>query len=185
MSLVALPAAIVAGINERFPKLKSCEAHPGRFDLDELERFVAAAPAVRVAVLSVGGIVGGEDGVAIGDARITAFIVTRDAGRVTKDEAARAIVDGLAPLVFENRWGLATAQPARDVAATNLYSTPSGKVGVTLWAVTWLQGVEMGTLVAENGTMPEHVYASMAPDVGLAHKSDYRDVDTGEMPPDA
>jgi hypothetical protein len=173
MSLVDLQDAAVAAIEARFPKLKSCERHSGRFDLDELGRFLTMAPAVRVALLSIGGAVGADTGLAQGDARLAAFIVTRDAGTVSKDKAALAIVDGLVPLV---------ADFGREVRAENLYSTPAGKQGVALWAVTWVQAAEMGTLVAEAGETPEQLYASMSPAIGLEHKGEYRDVHTGEAP---
>ncbi|MBE0529535.1 MAG: hypothetical protein IH626_01825 [Rhodospirillales bacterium] len=173
MSLMDLQDAAVAAIEARFPKLKSCERHPGRFDLDELGRFLTVAPAVRVALLSIGGAAGTEEGLAQGDARLAAFIVTRDAGNVDKDKAAQAIVDGLIPLV--TGFG-------QEVRGENLYSTPAGKQGVALWAVTWVQRAEMGTLVAEDGEMPEHLYASMSPKIGAAHEADYRDVSTGEAP---
>ena len=185
MSLATLPDTITAAIKARFPGLKQCEKHDGRFDLTELERFLTVAPAVRVAVLSIGGAVEEGEGLAQGNVRLAAFVVARDAGNVKKGDAALAIVDGLVALVAGNDWGLSTAGPAKDVRAENLYSTSIGKQGVALWAVTWVQPAEMGTLAAEDGTVPTNIYASMAPDIGLAHKGDYRDVATGEAPDDA
>ena len=45
--------AIVAAIKAALPDLYTCEAHGGRFDLNELTRWSRKAPAVLVAAVSV------------------------------------------------------------------------------------------------------------------------------------
>lgn len=185
MSLLDLRDAIVDQVKATFPELRECSGHAGRFDLEELKRFLLSAPAVRVAVVSVRNIEGTGTGQARGDADMAAFIVTRDTSKLPKEDAAMAMADSLAPLVVENDWGLAGAGAARDVKAQNLYSAAIDRTGVALWAVSWSQQVELGTLVGEDGVVPTAIYASMAPDIGLEHKGDYRDVSTGEAPPDA
>ena len=46
-------AAVVTSIKEALPTVKQCGDHPGRFNLKELQRIAAKAPAVLVSVLKV------------------------------------------------------------------------------------------------------------------------------------
>lgn len=175
--LAGLPAHVAAAIAAALPGLREAEAHAGRFDLDELAAFTARAPAVRVALLRVGP--GREmSGPSIQrEARLAAFVVTRDAPGLPRDRAAAAIAQRLLTLIANNRWSLADLGQAREAEAENLYSKGARGQGVSLWAVSWLQPLALEAAPAA-GT-PVALYVSQAPEIGAAHEDDYELIGSG------
>lgn len=142
-TLPDLLAPIVAGLGA-LPGVKSCEAFGGRFDQAALERFGAAAPAIRVAVLRIASIAWIDTGELDATVEVAAFIVTRDEPRLPRDAAALALVQNVLVAVHAGRWGVKAVQAARPAKAENLYSGALQKNGVALWGVTWTTKLRMG-----------------------------------------
>ncbi len=162
--------AIVAGVREQLPALRTCEVHDGKFDLAELRRATTRAPAVLICWL---GTPRTEiPGVAWTDAeqQLAAYVVTRDQGGLRRGAAARNIVDRLLLYIPRARWGLERIGSATDLRAENVYSGAVDKKGVALWMVMWRQMLRLEAL--EDGTcppLPEELYSSARedPHVGI------------------
>ncbi len=145
MILVDLRAAIVAAIHARLPKL-DCQSHPGRFDLAEIKRIAAKAPAVRVALLGLPSADAAGSGERDQEVRCAAFVLTTDKPPLPRDEAAINLVEALLLFVPGQRWGKPGVHAVGEgqVKAENLYSSGLDGKGLALWAVTWSQKVRMG-----------------------------------------
>lgn len=175
MSLPALLATVTDRIGAALPRLQQCEAHPGKFNIAELERFLTLSPAVRVAVVSVRWRPL-DEGAVSGTAMLAAFVVASDKSRIG-DKAVQAmeITETIARVAVNNDWGLADCRPAEDVESANLYSTDTGRKGVTLWSVGWRQTFRVGASPAETGKL-ESLYVGRTPRIGKRHKDDYREI---------
>lgn len=140
--------AIVSAIKTALPDLYTCEAHGGRFDLNELNRWSKQAPAVLVAAVSVPSIADGPTHIA--EVRWVAYLVTRDTPQATRDIAALDYSEALMRLVRKNTWQLDNTHNPTRVAAENLYSGQLDRHGIALWAVSWQQGISLrNTDIAE------------------------------------
>ena len=149
MSLETLRQAVVATLDAATPKQVTCAAHGGRFDLNELKRVSAKAPALFVAVLGFGDLKEshGEYEAVVSWA---AFVVTRDAPRVHRDKAAVALVDALALIVPDNTWGTdACLNTPQNVRGDNLFNSTVDKAGVAMWAVSWRQSMRFAQAMTE------------------------------------
>lgn len=180
--------AAIKAIKTALPHLRECEAHPGRFNLDELKRFLTKAPSVRVACLGIGRFEREASGMIDCDVQFAAFVLTDGSVRLPGGAAAVNIITALVPLIDRNDWGLENVGAAVVTRAENLYGGDLDNKGVALWALTWTQTVRLGIDIfgamdlASGGVAPRHVYASMNPGVGASNRADYRDVRTGETP---
>jgi hypothetical protein len=152
MSLTAYRAAVVAGLKTlggEAPLFRSVEPHGGRFDLEELKRFGALAPAARVAVLALRPAQELSSGRLLVTVRCATFVATRDLPALPRDVAALALVDAVLLAIEGNFWGDAAARRPAGLGAENLFGTTQDRTGVALWAVTWEQQVLLGGLDAE------------------------------------
>jgi phage gp37-like protein len=139
MSLESLRDAIVATIRTGLGPGIACEAHGGRFDVAELRRVSAKAPAVFVASLGFRDLVY-ANGLYKGTFAWGAFVVAKDKPRVHRDLVAAAVVDRLALIVPENTWGSDDCLDApQAVRGDNLFSSGVDSSGVAMWAVSWQQ----------------------------------------------
>jgi phage gp37-like protein len=133
--------AIVQSIQVALPALKDCQAHGGRFDLQELQRWSRRAPAVLVSAVQVPVVADNQTRHV--QVRWVAYVVTRDTPGATRDVAALDYTEALLRCVKGNRWGLDNTQRPENVAAENLYSGQADRQGVALWAVSWQQGLAL------------------------------------------
>ena len=171
MSLQDARNAIITGISKHVPPIAGrIEAHAGRLTPEDLAAISARAPIALAACLGVNNIRPGS-GVTKADAVWGIFIVTGDKPGMTKDAAALAIVSAIIPLVPENTWGMDdVCDNPKTIRADNLYS---GKLdrsrGVCIWAVTWVQEMDFGTLDAGSIDDLVTVFASwdLAPKDGV------------------
>jgi hypothetical protein len=148
MSLTAYRAAVVAGIKASVPAFREVEPHGGRFELDELKRMGAAAPAARVALLAVGPAQELTASVRA-TVRTAVFVITRDAPGTPRDVAALALTDAVLQALRGNLWGLSNVERPQAMRADNLFGTRLAQTGLDLWAVSWEQRVHLGGLDAE------------------------------------
>lgn len=184
-TILTLRAAVADHIRGWLPDLRECAAHPGRVNLDEVNRWGATTPAVRVAVLGLDRGDAQDDGRTLYPIRMCAYIVTADTRGLGRDDAALAIVETLAARLPGAAWGAAAADLPTDIKADNLYAGDVGRTGIALWAVTWTQRVLLGDdiLTGEDlGPVPRAVYVGWAPEIGIPHVDDYERVDV--VPPE-
>lgn len=174
MRLVDLRTAVLADLKAKLPGLRSAAVHGGRFDLEELKRYSAQAPALRVAVLGAPSLADTGDERTDVDATLVAYVLTTDAPQLPRDVAALNLCEVLLAYIPHKRWGLQDIGAPERVSASNLYDGGLDRQAVALWAVSWSQRVRLGESVfAEDGTLPSEIYASWVPDVGIENQDKY------------
>lgn len=144
MSIETVRTAIVNAIASNITALETCEAHPGRFDLAEIKRVAANAPAVFVAALATGQqeLNGGDVQAPVSFA---AFIVTKNQPQKSRDSIVLEIVNALLVLTDSNDWDSAdVVENPTNIRGQNLYSASIDKNGIAMWAVTWQQKIILG-----------------------------------------
>lgn len=145
MSLIACRDGIVAAIKAAIPALKEVKSHAGRFDLAELQRLAAKAPAVRVACLGVLSAKATPGCVEI-TVSWAAFVIAKDQRGLKRDAAALALITAIMPTIPGNLWGLDNVDAPDKIRADNLYSGKLDQKGVALWGVRWQQDMQLGQL---------------------------------------
>lgn len=165
--LADLPEAVCVRLRERLPRLRECAPHPGKFDLDEIKRFTARLPAVRVTALNL--VRRPQDWVA----RMAAFVVTQDAVGVERSRSAMAIIQAVLSATHGSTWGLECLGGAERVAADNLYSGDVSKASIALWAVSWDQPLRFPKPEPQTPPVLTELYLGAAPNIGAGHEDDY------------
>jgi len=136
MTLAEYRAQLVLDLANGVPAGVKVAPHPGRFTLEEIERYSMEAPCVRVAVLSAADADLSElfDVVEVG-----AYILTKTGKAGLPDVQLLTLGTGLKAYVRAFPIGGGDASSAQGVKFSNLFSTAIGKQGVALGAVTWRQ----------------------------------------------
>ena len=182
----AVLEAVCARIRAWLPACREVQPHDGRFATEELQRWAARAPAVRVASLGVAAIRAAGDGGVELDLQLWAFAVAKDLPERSRGAAARAMADRLLVGLPGERWGLAGVGEARQARAENLYTPGLDKLGLALWAVAWRQACRFELAAdptAENPAdrpLPAELYAGIAPDIGAGREAAYEQLAGGE-----
>lgn len=158
MKLKELRQAVIDQIKQDIPKLRAVDAHPGRFNLEELKRIATKLPAIRVALMSSPQLKQVETGEKEAVVRMAAFVITGDRRGLPKDDAALALVEALLVLVPGQRWSMKGVLDAANVKADNLFSGKVDRQGVAMWAITWEQPIRLGEDVWGGGVLPTEVY---------------------------
>ncbi len=152
-------AAVVSDVEAFLPDLQECIAHPGRFNAEELQLFVARPPAVRIAVLGIASGTRTPDDALRVVASFAAFIVTGDAPGLPRDAAAINLVEAVAGRVNTRIWNEA-CEPAENIRAENLYSSQVNNNNLALWAVTWGQPIILDRRDDDAGALPRKLYVT-------------------------
>ncbi|MFD2177749.1 phage protein Gp37 [Veronia pacifica] len=163
MRLLALRHAIITNIKEALPELSAVDAHPGRFNLDELRRIATKLPAVRVAIMAVSKAAPVQTGERQLTVKLAAFVMTSDRRKLPKDESALAIVEALLALVPGHHWGMGKLSGASTPKAENLFSGKVDKQGVAMWAISWEQVITVGDDIWQGGVLPSRLYVCNDP----------------------
>lgn len=144
MSLVAFRESIAKVLDSKVPDIVSVDVHGGQFTLAELARVGAKSPSIRVACLGVkGATLDGGIRVAA-EVQWGAFVIVRGTSITGRDEAALAVVNSLLKVVPGNRWDTDLANsPPIGIRGDNLYSSELDSKGLAMWAVTWMQKVDI------------------------------------------
>lgn len=149
--LNTLLAAVCSEILAALPALKTCDVHNGEVDVEEIRRWSRAAPAVLVAVLDARRIAAPGERWTDVEQHLAAYILTRDAPRLPRGEAARNIVDQLLLVLPRARWGAAGPGigEARGIQARNFYSGKVDRMGIALIEMRWRQTLRLEAAVDE------------------------------------
>lgn len=170
--IATLAATVAARVAADLPGLRTSRAIDGPFDVAELKRLGAGAPAVLIAVLGARqGQPGAHWQLRHHHLSMAAYVVTRNEGGLSGQAAALAIVQHLLAVIPEEVWGLADAGPAEQVDWRVLVTKETRDLGVHLSAVTWSQPVTL--LAPATAPVPVELYYNRAPEIGLAHQPDY------------
>lgn len=145
MNLEAFRDQVTEDLKALAPANVKIVSHPGRFDLEELDRYGADAPCVRVAVLKSAD--SGMEGAPIDQVSVSAYLVTKQAGDKPADDVNLALATFLKVRLWsaQIRVGGADAGRPKQLTYQNLYSTAVGRAGVCLGALTWEQSLELPT----------------------------------------
>ncbi|MCE7729230.1 MULTISPECIES: hypothetical protein [Vibrio harveyi group] len=119
------------------------ERHKGRFDTkEELQRFTKKNNTILVSALQTSNHETRNGHTA--DISLVAFIVCR---AISNDTDAGMICELLSTkvtkLVATQRWGIQDAAQAQGIKSANLYSATLDGLGVSVWAVSWVQNMSM------------------------------------------
>ncbi|MGR6871238.1 hypothetical protein ACU6U9_02770 [Pseudomonas sp. HK3] len=153
-------SAIKDRLHEVLPELNTCDVHDGRFDVSELKRISTKAPAVFVALLKVPSTKTNSEDQLEADLSLVAYIVTKEAHKLDKGEAARNLSEAIMILVKNERWSTIEIERASDIRGDNLYSGAIDKQNIALWAITWKQTITLGDkYINEDDFLPSEFYA--------------------------
>ncbi|MFO1174469.1 MAG: hypothetical protein U1E48_04585 [Paracoccaceae bacterium] len=175
--LFALPGLVATQISTVLPALGTCKGFAGRFDVAVLKRLGIAAPAVLVSRLGCrqAEVMAGPH--KLFEADMAAFIVTKDALGLPRDEAAQNISAVLLRLIPEKTWGQVGVGAAQKVREVGMITEASEKEAISLWAVTWMQPLALdGYLIT--APQPIDLYVGQAPNIGAANTGSYEQVGT-------
>lgn len=147
-SILTLRDAIVGKLRVALPQV-SVEPHGGAFDVDELKRVAALAPAIRVAIIGARSVKPQADGSIALPLDFAAVLMTKDTamagqGVTRRDTAALALGSALAVCVNGNRWGVRGVGAPAAVTLRNEFSGEIDNLGVALWQLTWTQDLLLG-----------------------------------------
>lgn len=187
---IDVATAAVAAIKAAMPELREVKQHPGKFDYDDLQRWLVNTPAVRVALIGITGFESNPAGY-IDAACVYAAVAladTKGQRELPGASAAANIVAALAVLIDDNDFGLETAFPAKVMRADNLFGKETTGSSMAIWGLTWSQVVRLGkdefgaADLASGGVVPTKIYVGQSPAIGAANADAYVDVQTGEAP---
>ena len=170
--LAALPGCAADSIRAVLPQLRDCRGIAGRLNLDEIKRRGINAPAVLVSRLGARQSQAYAGPLQVFRVNMAAFVVTRDAVGLAREDAAQAITGTLLRLIPENTWRQIGVGPAEKVAEQALATTDTEKNAISLWAVTWEQDVTLQGPPEPDEIVPE-LYLGQSPAIGAAHEADY------------
>jgi len=144
MTLASTRSAIAAYYLGALPKTEQVfvSEYGGAFTLEEIMRIGKQTPALIVTCLGVAEMKI-QGNIPVASAAWAAFVVCKDSSRIKKDVQVLTLTEAVMADLPHQRWGdLACSRPNK-ILATNLYSAALDKVGIAMWAVRWLQDVEL------------------------------------------
>lgn len=108
------------------------------------------------------------------DCNLTCILSTRTEGVQVQIRQFAAELVRVVEQVGMSHWGLGNAcgNPGNVNGQPALYSPK--KSGFESWAVTWSQTFYIGGPTVEPEPLPERLYASKAPEIGLPNEPDYQ-----------
>jgi len=175
--LIDAQSAVVAAIKRVLPALKTCEAHPGRFTLEELKAFAAKAPSAHVAMPNVRSIRRQGDAIMV-EVKFVGVVTARDtvveSVGLSRDEAVVNMITALIAELPRGTFGLGISAPS-DLRCDNLYDSGDRSKGVAMWAIHWTSTVQW-LADTDDGILPSALYFGIAPNIGEEHINDYTEI---------
>lgn len=170
--LAALPGLVADQIKTVLPGLQACKGMVGGFDLEELKRGGFPAPAVLVSRLGLEAVrpMGGPH--RLFHINMAAFIVTRDAMGLPRDEAMGNIAAAILRIVPDANWGEPGIGPAEQVAERVLVNSAARNVTTNLAAVIWKQPIVLDP-IPDCPKVPIQLYLGQAPRIGPGFEDHY------------
>jgi len=122
--------------------------HAGRFDEAELKRLATKCPAVYLAILGLSKVVDNSSFGVVATAQFGAFVITKDQPGYPRDESSLTLVSALTAHIPGNDWGLdEVTDGAIGITGRNLYGAQIERYKVAMWAVTWQQSIQLGSVI--------------------------------------
>lgn len=145
-ALVTLRSAIVADLEASIEDANTVQAYGGRLNLSEIKRITMRPPAVLVAMVNGSSSTQeAADPIRL-DMLITAFVIAEDERGRDRDVVGLSIAEQVMTRVAAWQWrGTAQAGAPSEAKLESVYSGEIDRNGLALLAVTWKQGVPIGT----------------------------------------
>jgi Bacteriophage Mu, Gp37 len=129
--ITKLTAGLTAGL------VNDVRGHRGQFEsAKEVKKLAVKHPAVLVAYRGFSD-AKKEYGEVTATVQWVVYVLTQD-GKKERAEVAGDIVSNLLKLIPGNDWGFANEEPEK-LAGRNVTSSDVDQMGVSLWAVSWVQ----------------------------------------------
>lgn len=135
--------AVVSGLSRALPEGVECHQIAQPIDADELMRGVYRAPSVHVCLMSavLTGTVGGDP---VAMLSFGAFLICDSVRPDRRTGAALPLIDLMLRRIDRERWGCeAEIRRAQNVSARLVYAGELDGRAVTVWEVSWAQGLVM------------------------------------------
>jgi hypothetical protein len=148
-SLTNYYEAVLLTLESEIPELREVRAYRDEFDGDDVRRIGVSLPGALVAV-DMPEVMSRTDGRVRADVNVAVAVMTREASNSVSDMQAMAIAEKIAVLIYQNRFGGTAASDPANMGVNNDNSEKTRKRGVSLWTVSWTQGVflsELGDIV--------------------------------------
>lgn len=140
--------------------------HGGDFDRHELKRYATQTPAIVVSLMKIDA-QAAEGGLPLCHVWVSAMVLAADKASIRKDVGAMRVVDLLLNVVCRwprQFWGLTDVKAPEDCKALNCYTKDIDAEGVAIWAVTWVQKIELTpSALVEDGLETLDVQWDIAP----------------------
>lgn len=173
-NLSNIRAAIADKIKTEFGTDFDVDVHSGRFDAAELAKFVALAPAIRVAILGFNNIKNGNTESIGLRLQIGIYVVTKDTiTRLDRDTSSLSISERLLLFCHGNFWGLKNVEAAEIQGAQNLYNDTLLKAGASIWAIDVAQNAIIQTSPIEAETPIKEIFVGISPEIGVPNVDKY------------
>jgi hypothetical protein len=117
--------------------------HGGPFNLEEIQRVAARAPALVVACLGIPSLEA-QGSVVVAKAAWAVFCVAKDTRKEAKDIKGLLLAESvLVELPHQTTWNDTASKAPEAIAGANLYSSKLDDEGISLWACKWRQDVDL------------------------------------------
>jgi hypothetical protein len=145
-TLTEFRAAVAASLRAD-PRLAGVTVfeHGGDYDLHEVKRYASRTPAVIVSLVRA-ECETDHGGIPLADILTCCMVLTSDKKGLHKDISSMDVSHALLNILCRHPlpdWGLDDLGPPNDVRALNCYNKDIDAEGISLWAVSWCQDVEL------------------------------------------
>jgi phage gp37-like protein len=140
MSLISVQSAIVSALETALSPVKVA-TYPGRFDLEQLQRYASQTPCCLVATL--GGPVTHIAKQPFVMARFAVFCLTTDLPSNKKSIQAATLAEAVTLTISNSTWSTTNVKPPQDIQIENLYQLKQESRGISLYVVSWKQVVPL------------------------------------------
>lgn len=168
-----LHEAMITALKSRMSYIQTVEAYDPTTESDGGQHSLVKTPAVLIELAEL------RPGKSLGDNRQAfscEFIFHCILSTATKNVELeiRNYAAAVAKVVYRQRWGFAEAvEHPDDIGAYPGVFKPGDK-GFESWVVSFRQNVYLGEVEVNQDAIPSEVFYSMAPEIGAAHKDDYK-----------
>jgi phage gp37-like protein len=142
MKIIDMRDAIVDTVRDKVGDAVQVFKHGGTFDLAQINRYAAKAPAVVVSLLAMRDYsIEGTERVA--DLRWIMMVITKSRPNEERDEKLLAILEILLHLIGDQRWGIDGVHRTTNINGANMFTAKVDAKGLALWSLTWDQKTDM------------------------------------------
>lgn len=149
MKIIEVRDAIAKTIQEKLGDEINVFSHGGTFDLTQINKYAARAPAVVVSVFAMRDfVIEGSERVA--DLRWLVMIITKSVANENRGDQALGILEMILHLIGDQRWGVDGVQKTTNHNGANMFTAKVDAKGLAAWSLMWDQRMDMDGTFAES-----------------------------------